>query len=151
MSRQSPSAAARLTLAHDSGPGLGALGARILAQAHACGEIAERLEILRGRALDFDLRLLSSLLEMALIEAGRMIRRAEMMATKLSTVPVNKATATAGSFKASTRAHAVSEIADVLVALRARTQEFDLKFLGYLLEMAFIEAFEQSQKEDAPR
>ena len=143
MSRQARSAAVKHSAMRDSGPDLSEPGARLSVQAHACGEIAERLEILRGRALEFDLRLLSSLLEMAVIEAGRMIRRAEMMVTKLSPVPV------AGSFKASTRGRAASEIADMLVVLRTRAQEFDMKFLSYLLEMAFIEAFEQSQKEDA--
>jgi hypothetical protein len=144
MSRQARSAPARLTSVQDGGP-----GATVSVQAHACGEIAERLDILRGRALEFDLRLLSSLLEMALIEAGRIIRRAEMMATKLSTVPVDNPRALAGSFKASTRTRAAGEIADALVVLRARAQEFDMKFLSYLIEMAYIEAFEQSQKEDA--
>jgi len=72
-----------------------------------------------------------------------------MMATKLSTVPVDNPRALAGSFKASTRTRAAGEIADALVVLRARAQEFDMKFLSYLIEMAYIEAFEQSQKEDA--
>lgn len=43
-------------------------------------------------------------------------------------------------------ARAAGEIADVALVLRNRAVEFDLKFLGYLLEMAFTEAFEQSQK-----
>ena len=52
------------------------------------------------------------------------------------------------SFRAVTGADAAAEIADVLVVLRGRTVEFDMKFLGYLLEMAYIEAFELSQKDD---
>jgi hypothetical protein len=115
-----------------------------VAQAHACVEIIDGLSILRERALYFDLRLLSSLLEMALVEADRMIRRAEMMTARLSVALADKANAVTTNLEATTRGRAAAEIADVLVVLRARSQEFDLKFLSYLLEMAFIEAFEQS-------
>ena len=47
---------------------------------------------------------------------------------------------------ATAAARAAGEIADVALVLRNRAVEFDLQFLAYLLEMAFSEAFEQSQK-----
>ncbi len=52
----------------------------------------------------------------------------------------------ADSLTASTQGRVAAEIADELIVLRARAQEVDLKFLCYLLEMAYIDAFEQSQK-----
>jgi len=67
---------------------------------------------------------------------------------KFLTVPETDPASVDADVTASTQSRAAGEIADVLVVLRAQAKEYDLKFLSYLLEMAYIDAFEQSQKAD---
>jgi len=77
-----------------------------------------------------------------------MVRRAQATKMQESTAGSGSAITVREGFSAVTGAGAAAEIADVLAVLRGRAVEFDLKFLGYLLEMAYIEAFEQSRKDD---
>jgi hypothetical protein len=79
-------------------------------------------------------------------EAWSMSRRDHAASIRLATTGSNRRSSPASA--STTRTQAAVEISDVLVALRQRAQENDLKFLSYLLEMAFLEAFEQSQKAD---
>ena len=121
---------------------------KVLSQGRAGFEIANTLDVLHEQAFRFALNDLAGLLELGLIEAGRMVRRAQAAKTRETTVEIDKASSVRESFRAVTGADAAAEIADTLVVLRGRAVEFDMKFLGYVLEMAYIEAFELSQKHD---
>ncbi len=77
-----------------------------------------------------------------------MSRHVRTSVAKLKVMKAGDPKLAVSGFTASTQSRAASEIADVLIVLRARAQEFDLKFLSYLLEMAYIDAFEQGQKEN---
>ena len=77
-----------------------------------------------------------------------MNRRAQAVKTQEWAVEFDRVSTVREDFRAVTGADAAAEIADTLVVLRGRAVEFDMKFLGYLLEMAYIEAFELSQKHD---
>lgn len=121
---------------------------KVRSQGRAGLEIAGTLEFLHVHALRFALDSLADLLELGLIEASRMVRRAQATKMQESTAGSGSAITVREGFSAVTGAGAAAEIADVLAVLRGRAVEFDLKFLGYLLEMAYIEAFEQSRKDD---
>lgn len=140
--------AAQQNLAVEGGVKPFRLDREVVSQGQAGLEIAGTLEFLRVRALHFALDGVAGLLELGLIEAGRMVRRAQAAKTQESAVWIDRASAIRESFNAVTAADAAAEIADVLVLLRSRAVEFDMKFLGYLLEMAYIEAFEQSRKDE---
>ena len=78
-----------------------------------------------------------------------MSKHAQTSVGKLTAVTTDDPEMATANLTASTQGRAAGEIADVLVVLRARAQEFDLKFLSYLLEMAYIDAFELSQKDNS--
>lgn len=140
--------AAQQILAKEGGTNPFRRDGKVVFQGQAGLEIAGRLKRLQEHAHHFALDGLADLLELGLIEAGRMARRAEAAKTQDSIVGNDRASAVRESLNAVTSAGAAAEIADVLVLLRSRAIELDLKFLSYLLEMAYIEAFEQSRKDD---
>ncbi len=77
-----------------------------------------------------------------------MVKQAQAAKTQETTVEIDRKGTVREGFRAFTGAGAAAEIAEVLVLLRSHAMEFDLKFLSYLLEMAYIEAFEQSRRDD---
>jgi hypothetical protein len=75
-----------------------------------------------------------------------MTRKASSAGLTLLPVSDDEFSSSAKGHDAAARARAAGEIAQVVLVLRNRAVEFDLKFVAYLLEMAFTEAFELSQK-----
>jgi len=148
MSSQTRTTAAQRIVAIKGGVKPFRLDQKVRSQGRAGLEIAGTLELLHKHALGFALDGLAGLLELGLIEARRMVRRAHAVKTQEAAAGIDRPSAVQESLNAVTSAAAAAEIADVLVVLRSRAVEFDLKFLGYLLEMSYIEAFELSRNTD---